>query len=234
MDRDIAEQISQLVRIGLRDSDSFRLEGELETPLVDFHNWADGKDCVGAFCISSDTYELILLLIQWSPRHPARFALIAYKANRSGILFEVHEIRDGQLSWAYRPAKRDKRNSERRARFDALATQRGLPFVDSRVAIPVPRNPADVEQFLSTVFLVADLRTKADDLDQRLEVNPNAEPRYWLMALGPGAKFGTSADAKESLAWAGTTLATLPSMTVERPLTLAGTTRWPAGSSVTT
>ena len=61
--------------------------------------------------------------------------------------------------------------------------------MDSRVAIPIPRNPAGVEQFLSTVFLVADVRTKTDDLDQQLEVNLNAESRYWLMALGPGAKY---------------------------------------------
>ena len=189
MDRDTAEQISQLDRTGLRDSDSFRLEEPFETPLVGFHQWADGRDCVGAFHISSDTSELHLLFIQWSPNHPSRFALIAYEANRSGILFQTHEIRDDRLSWAYQPTKRDGRNSERRARFDALAAQRGLPFVESRVAIPVPRDPAGVEQFLSTVFLLADVRTKADDLDRQLEVEPNAEPRYWLMALGPGAKY---------------------------------------------
>ena len=189
LDHDNAEQISRFVRIGLRDSDSFRLEEELETPLVDFDPWADGKDCVGAFRISSDTNELYLLLIQWSPRHPSLFALIAYMANRSGILFEAHEIRDDQLSWAYRPRKRDGRNSERRERFDALATQRGLPFVDSRVAIPVPRNPAGVEQFLSTVFLLAAVRTEADVLDQHSEVKSSAESRYWLMALGPGARY---------------------------------------------
>ena len=90
----MGEQISQFVRIGLRDSDSFRLEEEFETPLVDFDQWANGKDCVGAFRISSDTSELILLFIQWSRGHPARFALIAYTANRSGILFEVHERRE--------------------------------------------------------------------------------------------------------------------------------------------
>lgn len=189
MDRDNAEQISQLVRIGLRDSDSFSLEEELEAPLADFHHWANGKDCVGAFRISSDTNELILLFIQWSPTHASRFALVAYTANRSGILFEAHEIRDDQLSWAYRPAKRDKRNPERRKRFDVIATQRGLPFVGSRVAIPVPGNPAGVEQFLSTVFLLADVRTEADDLDQQLEIKSNADPRYWLMALGRGAKY---------------------------------------------
>ena len=198
MDRDTAEQISELIQAGLRDSDSFRLQDQLKTPLVDFHQWADGKDCVGAFRVSSDTGELYLLLIQWLPRHPSRFALIAYEASRSGILFEAHEIRDDHLSWAYRPAKRDGRNSERKERFNALAPKRGLPLADSRVTIPVPRNAASVERFLSTVFLLADVRTEADDLDQQSEVNPhqpsiaqtsNAEPRCWLMALGPGAKY---------------------------------------------
>ena len=197
MDRDTAEQISELVRTGLRDSDSFRLQEQLETPLVDFHHWANGKDCVGAFRVSSDTSELYLLLIQWSHQHPSRFALIAYEASRSGILFQAHEIRDDHLSWAYRPAKRDRRNSERIERFNALAPERGLPLVHSRVAIPVPTNPTGVERFLSTVFLLADIRTQAEDLDQQSEDNPhqpriaqtsNAEARYWLMALGPGAK----------------------------------------------
>ncbi len=184
MDRDKAEQISQLVRIGLDDSESFRLEEELETPR------ADGKECFGDFRISFDTNELILLFIQWSRRQASQFALIAYNGNRSRILFEAHEIRDNKLSWTYRPAKHDKqRNPNRKERFNALATQRGLPCENSRVAIPIPERPAEVEQFLSTVFLLADVRTKADNLDQQLEVKPNAEPRYWLMALGPRAKF---------------------------------------------
>lgn len=188
MDRNTAGQISQLVRTGLRDSDSFRCKEQLETPLAGFHQWADERDCVGAFRISSDTSELYLLFIQWSREHPSRFHLIAYEANRSRILFEAHEIRDDQLRWAYQPAKRDGRNSERKEKFAALATQRGLPFADSRVAIPVPRDTAGAELFLSTVFLLADIRTEADGLDRQLEVEPNVDPRYWLMALGPGAK----------------------------------------------
>ena len=185
MDRDTAEQISDLLRVNLPDSASFRLEEQLETPLVGFHHWADGKDCAGAFRVSSDTNELNLLLIQWSARHPSRFALVAYGSSRSGILFEVHEVRDNDLSWAYRPAKRDRRNSERRGRFDALASQRGLPVEDSRVAIPVPKNPDDVERFLSTVFLLADVRTEADDLSQQAEINSQ----------------GTDSPSQESVSW---------------------------------
>ena len=139
MDRDTAEQISEFVRIGLSDSGSFRLREQLETPLVEFHQFADGRDCVRAFRVASDASELYLLLIQWSRQHPSRFALIAYEASRSSILFEAHEIRDDHLSWAYRPAKQDRRNSERKARFDTLAPERGLPLVGSRVAIPFPR-----------------------------------------------------------------------------------------------
>ena len=198
MDHNTAKRISDLIRLHLPDSGSFRLEQQLETPLVDFHGWANGKDCVGAFRVSSDTGELNLLFIQWSARHPTRFALVAYDSNRSGILFEAHEIHDNHLTWTYRPAKQDGRNSERKESFNALAQQRGLPFVDSRVAIPVPSDPADLEQFLSTVFLLADVRSEADDLPQDTDVNPprtrftqtsDPEPRYWLMALGRSAKY---------------------------------------------
>ncbi|MCY4656458.1 MAG: AAA family ATPase, partial [Gammaproteobacteria bacterium] len=196
MDRDTAELISELIRTGLPDSDSFQLHEHLEIPLVDFHHWADGKDCVGAFRVSSDTSELYLLLIQWSHKHPSRFTLSVHEANRSGILFQAHEVRDGHLSWAYRPAKRDRRNSERKERFYVLASERGLPFVDTHIEIPVPTNSTGIERFLSTVFLLADVRTEAHNLGQQSEDNPhpngedetsNTEPRYWLMALGPSA-----------------------------------------------
>lgn len=198
MDRDTAEQLSDLVRLHLPRSASFRLEEQLETPLVDFHQFADGRDCVGAFRVSSETSELTLLLVQWAERHPSRFALVVFGSGRSAIVFEAHEVRDDQLRWAYRPRKHDGRNPERQNRFHALARQRGLPLVGSRVDIPLPRNPADVEQLLSTVFLLADVRTEADDLSQQAEVNPhqthvtpatNAEPRYWLMALGRGSEY---------------------------------------------
>lgn len=164
MDRDTAVRVSNLVRLHLPDSTSFRLEEELETPLVDFDGWADGKECVGAYRVASATSEFYLLLIQWSPRHAARFALIAYRSNRSDIVFEAHEMRGGTLLWTHMPRKQDGRNAERKVRFDTLARRRGLPFENERVSIPVPDNAASVEEFLSTVFLLADVRTQAHDI----------------------------------------------------------------------
>ena len=165
MDRDTAIRITNLIRLHLPESASFRLEEELETPLVDFHHWADGKDCIGAFRVASAADELHLLFIQWSPgNHPSRVAFVAYTPNRLEVVFEVHEVRDNHLRWTYRPVKHDGRNAERKARFDALAPQRGLPFENSRVSFPVPENPADVEAFLSTAFLLADVRGEANDL----------------------------------------------------------------------
>lgn len=194
MDRNTAEQISDLVRLHLPRSASFRLEEELETPLVAFHQWADGRDCVGGFRVSSETIELTLLLIQWSDEHPSRFALVVFGSGQSVIHFEAHEVRDDQLSWTYRPSKHDGRNSERKDRFKALALQQGLPCVDLRVDIALPRNRAEVEQFLSTVFLLADVRTEADDLSAQTDQPhitqaTNTEPRYWLMALGRGSEY---------------------------------------------
>ena len=198
MDRDTAVQISSLVRLHLSDSASFRLKEELETPLVDFDSWADGKECVAAYRVASATSELYLLLIQWSPRHASRFALIAYRSRGSAVVFEVHEVRENYLRWTYVPRKQDGRNAERKARFDVLAPQRGLLFENSRVSIPIPHNPAEVEAFLLTMFLLADVRAEADDIPEEQEgphqSNPTSpedstEPRYWLMALGPSAMY---------------------------------------------
>ena len=195
MDRNTAERISDLLRQHLPDSASFRLEEELETPLVNFHQWADGKDCVGAFRVASETSERNLLLIQWSDKHLSRFHLVLFPANRSGPLLEVHEIRGGHFNWTHSPTRHDGRNSERKERFSVLAQRHNLTLVDSRVAIPVPTGPDDVEPLLSTVFLLADVRTEADDLDQRTQVptpplrGPQpSEPRYWLMSLGPRSR----------------------------------------------
>ena len=118
--------------------------------------------------------------------------------------FEVHEVQDDHLLWAYRPAKRDGRNPERKTRFEALAKRVGLSMEDSRVAIQVPENSTDLDRFLHTIFLLAQTRSDADDLPvqpttgQRSGRSSSLKPwltnqsnrpgtRHWLMALGPGA-----------------------------------------------
>ena len=204
MDRATADQISELIRLHVAELDSFRLQAVLETPLADFHHWANGKICTGAYSIATDDAELYLLLIQWSLTHRDRFHLVVYDSDRTGPVFEVHEVQNNHLRWAYRPAKRDGRNPERKTRFEALAKRVGLSMEDSRVAIQVPENATDLDQFLHTVFRLAKTRSDADDLSaQPTTGEPSGEPssleprltdqsntpgtRYWLMALGPGA-----------------------------------------------
>ena len=204
MDRDTADRIGKLIRLHVPELDSFRLQTVLETPLVDFHHWANDKICTGAYSIATDDAELYLLLIQWSLTHRDRFHLVVYTSDRTRPLFEVHEVQNNHLRWAYRPAKRDGRNRERKARFEALAKRVGLSMEDSRVAIAVPESAAELDQFLHTVFLLAQTRSDADDLpaqptngqpsEEVTKLQPlvtddpdTSETRYWLMALGPGA-----------------------------------------------
>ena len=155
LDGATADQISELIRLHIAELDSFRLQAVLETPLVDFHHWANGKIWTGAYGIATDDAELYLLLIQWSPRHWDRFHLVVYTSDRTGPVFEVHEVQNNHLRWAYRPAKRDGRNPERKTRFEALAKQMGFSMEDSRVAIHMPENATDLDQFLHTVFRLA-------------------------------------------------------------------------------
>ena len=196
MDRDTAVQISDLVRQCLPGSASLRIEElDLETPPVD--KYVGGADCVGAFKVSSDTSdtsELYLLFFPYYSGHPSRFYVIGFYDSKT-YKFMMHEVRDNQLKWEYT------RKLERKERFVAFAQQRGLPFVDSgrsiTVSIAIPTNTVGVERFVSTVYLLAEVRTQADDLDQQTEVNPrqsqvhaaNADPRYWLMALGRGSEY---------------------------------------------
>ena len=202
MDRITAKHVSDLARQHLTKSTSFSLVKEYETPLTDFHVWANDKDCVGAFRIASDRSELVLLFIQWNLNHPSRFTLAILNANLSRILAEMHDVTENKLHWRYSPTKHDKRNSVRKERFANHATQAGLPVVNSQVEIPVPQVASDVEQFLITLFLLMEIRAASDDFDettdgdshqtdasQQISISGNKESRYWLMALGPRSQY---------------------------------------------
>ena len=202
MDLITAKRVSDLVRQYLKESTSFTLVEEYETPLTDFHAWANDKDCVGAFRVGSDREELILLFIQWNSNHPTRFTLAVLNAKLSRILADMHDVTHNTLRWRYTPTKHDKRNSLRKERFANHATQKGLMVVNSQVEIPVPQVASEVEQFLITLFLLMEIRSVSDDFymttdgdsnqtdeSQQNSTSVNTESRYWLMALGPRSQY---------------------------------------------
>ena len=176
MDRDTATQISKLIRLHSVELRSFRLEETLKTPLVGFHDFADNKDCVGAYRIASESTALYVLLIQWNPdqKHPEQFYLIVYRSDRRGPVYEIREISEKRLIWKYQPTKRDGRNAERKEKFNILATQAGL-LEDSNVKIVVPEMVADLDDFLWSVFRLAKVRDEADDVDSPLPIGAAAE-----------------------------------------------------------
>ncbi|MCY3641673.1 MAG: HNH endonuclease [Gammaproteobacteria bacterium] len=176
MDRDSANQISELIRLHSDEMGEFHLEETLDAPLAGFHKWADYRECVGAYrieTIGGPRTALYILLIEWNPRkHPDRFYLVVYRSARSrGPVYEIHKVRNGCLIWHHMPRKQDGRNSERKERFSTLSSQAGL-LVDSHVEVDLPQNAADLADFLRSIFRLAKIRDEADDLGLPIRIDP--------------------------------------------------------------
>ncbi len=194
MDRDSANQISELIRRHSDKLTGFRLEEKLDTPLSGFHKWADERECVGAYRIgntSGSPTALYVLLIEWSPqKNPEKFYLIVYRSARSkGPVYEINEVRNGRLRWKHVPRKRDGevKNRERKRRFDLLASRVGL-LKESHVEMALPRNVANLGDFLQSVFDLARIRDQAHDLDSenRIDTYPDAEAVFKATNAGGG------------------------------------------------
>ncbi|MDE0692599.1 MAG: AAA family ATPase [Gammaproteobacteria bacterium] len=163
MDRETAVRLNQLIAPALVRC-SFPLAEELDLPLKGFpRQWTEGKDCVGAYRIATESGRYHPLLIE-TVEDPDRFALVVYASDRKTVLCVIHQIDNDNLTWTYAPSKHDGRNLERKIRFNAVARQMDLQLDDSHVAIPVPQKLDEVERFLSTVLLLIDARAHADAL----------------------------------------------------------------------
>lgn len=129
--------------------------------LHNFHHWADGRPCQGAFLFARDTSErLWFVLTEWG--RSERDYLILFPENRSGPVAELHNLlqtgSDKFLVWTYSPSKHDQQNEARKTYFESLCGEREL-------RIPIPRTVAEVDEFLDEVFSLVRIRLKADNLD---------------------------------------------------------------------
>ncbi|MBX3657955.1 MAG: HNH endonuclease [Ramlibacter sp.] len=129
--------------------------------LQNFHHWADGRPCQGAFLFARNASERFwFVLTEWGLSE--RDYLILFPENRSGPVAELHKLvktdSDDVLVWAYSPSKHDGKNGARKAYFESLCGEREL-------RIPVPRTVAEVDDFLEEVFSLVRVRLKADVLD---------------------------------------------------------------------
>ncbi len=163
MERRLAKNISILLSAAAGDGESrYNLErSHAPGKLSDFHQWADGKPCEGAFLFMDQlSVGIWVLLIDW--REDGNFYVVIFPHSRSGPVAEIHRV-EGQgdemtFRWKYSPRKRDDKNDERKRYFIES-------FLSDVVDISVPAAPNEVDDFLSELFALAHSRQKADALD---------------------------------------------------------------------
>jgi hypothetical protein len=136
-----------------------------EGPLRGFHQWADGKELVDAFCITKpgqDTFYV--LFIDW--HRNGNYYLVVYAHDKSTTYAEIQQtVTEGGaacLLWKYNPLKRDGKNFERKAFFK----QR---FGSTEVRIPFPESKENVEPFLDGLFSLVRHRLQADRIPRIYE-----------------------------------------------------------------
>ena len=128
MQRKELEKLIKLVRDGIGSSSSFRMEGEQPTPLVNFHHWANNRECLGAFLIGDKktNAKYWFLFIDWH-ENSTNYYLVLYPEKKSyGALAELHKIDADEtgkrLVWKYSPTKHDGKNPDRKRIFTQRRT----------------------------------------------------------------------------------------------------------------
>lgn len=161
MEQSIARNISTLLSV-VESGNRYKLECWYASGnLTNFHQWADGKPCEGAFLFTDQqTVGIWILLIDW--KEDGNFYVVLFPLSRVGPVAEIHETHgEGEeisLSWKYSPTKRDGRNLERKQYFiEAL--------LSDVVTISIPFGSDEVDDFIGELFTLATSRQKADSLD---------------------------------------------------------------------
>ena len=106
---------------------------------------------LGACLISDRTSELWFVITDYENGNNYNIVIIA--KNKQQCLAVIH-----QEEWTYKPGKQDRRNKERKKRFESI-------FESKTVPIPFPKNEDGICDFLNRVFDVATIRRWADNLE---------------------------------------------------------------------
>ena len=125
------------------------------------------KHVLAVFEISKDDHEYWLALVNWRPSRPGNYYMVTF--GRDGnikILCEFHKIDGFELNWRYRPSKRDTQNKERVRRFTEM-------YGSTEVRISLPVVSISVDEFLTDVLRVAEIRKAADDLSAIVRLDEN-------------------------------------------------------------
>ena len=116
-------------------------------------------DVLGAFHISRIDAAYWLVFANVQPRtNYNNYYLVVGQVNPKRSLAEMHSCNETELLWTYDPRLQDERNDERKQRFIQMHGSK-------EVKISLPAGNISVDDFLSDVFCVLDIRVAADDLD---------------------------------------------------------------------
>jgi hypothetical protein len=131
--------------------------------LKSFHQWANGKQTVGAFQVTNRNNETFyLLLIDWHRND--NYYLVIYLLDKSSTAAEIHYTEENltgslELLWTYNPLKRDGLNAERKAYFQQI-------FGSTTMQIPLPQTITETDNFLNEIFNLARNRLRVDRITE--------------------------------------------------------------------
>ena len=129
-------------------------------PMAEFHHWAEGKLCEGAFLFSNaHEKKLWITLIDWQ-KNGNIYVIIFPEKSENGPLIEIHNVIEESgkklLTWKYRPIKHDGKNIDRKKIF--------LANIPEEIKIEIPDELHTTIKFLDKLFLITETRIKADEL----------------------------------------------------------------------
>jgi len=124
-----------------------------ETIINNFHPFANGNTQFGTFLIHDTERSYWLSVINWNK--PGSFHIVVFPENRSSPLLEIHNVSNKNFIWKYSPAKQDGKNTDRK---DYFKSQYG----SLEAKIKYPENIEQIENFLTDIFSITELRIKSD------------------------------------------------------------------------
>jgi len=139
-------------------------------PFKSFDPWVDNKGLVAAYRATAEgKRDLYLLLLDWARKGPTDYYLVALPAhNKRRPLAELHVVEacnsEFCFRWKYSPKSQDGNNEARRKRFLQLRAS-------LEVTLFIPQSPAGISDFLEDVFLLAEQRRTADQLELTTEAS---------------------------------------------------------------
>ena len=116
-------------------------------------------DVIAVFCIGDDSLEYWFVFVNHRLSNPDNYYLVVHSRPSGGGRFvvEMHTVNEGTITWTYHPRARDGYNLTREKRFRKL-------YGSTEVTIPLPIEEITVDEFLSGVFCVMDIRETAHDV----------------------------------------------------------------------